>query len=418
MPMTHDIDIRYGDRAITAHFPNSCKVEVVGRRPSENPDESAILAEAVARPLAAPSLTDFLKGAESPLVVVNDGTRSTPTGRILRQLLPVLSTAPRWKIIVATGLHRAPNEPEMRHIFGDCLELVRDRVLIHNGYDNASLAAMGADPDSVLLNRAVGAADRLILINSVEPHFFAGFTGGRKSILPGLAGRDSIERSHAGAVTVNAAPMRVAGNPVREFIHTHTAFLDLSRVWSIQVVLDRADRMAAVFAGDLDKTFESACVAARKYYAVRLERHYDLVLSVVHPPLDINLYQAFKGWELSQIGVRDGGALIFTAPCREGVGSSFYQKLCDMYPNAIEWPALEHRPYTLGLHKFVRTARATSRYRLMAVTDMPVVEVTPYGFEAFSSVDTSIQVAIAHVGADSNVLVVEDSAVTALTYED
>ena len=416
--MTNNINIRYGDRTITAEFPPGCRVKVVGRRPSEDPNESAILARAIAEPLGAPPLGDFLKGACSPLVVVNDGTRSTPTGRIMTELMPVLSQGPAWKVIVATGLHRAPSEPEMRHIFGDSMALVRDRVLIHNGNDDSSLTTVGSINGAVKVNRAVTEADRLVLINSVEPHFFAGFTGGRKSVLPGLAGHESIERSHAGAVTLAAAPLRVAGNPVREFIHKHTAFLDPARVWSIQVVLDREDRIASAYAGDLDKTFESACAAARKYYAVRLQRHYDLILSVVHPPLDINLYQAFKGWELSQIGVRDGGALIFTAPCSEGVGSSFYQKLCEMFPNESEWPGLEKRPYTMGLHKFVRTARAKARYRLMAVTGMPTAEVARYGFEAFSSLDDAIRTAVSHVGADADVLVVEDAAVTTLTYDD
>jgi nickel-dependent lactate racemase len=312
----NDINIRYGDHTIPAHFPSGCSVQVVGRRPSENPNEEAVLAQALSRPIDAPSFADFLRGSHFPLVVVNDGTRSTPTGRIMKELLPTLSRTPAWKVIVATGLHRPPSEPEMRHIFGDSLALVGDRVMIHNGYDDSSLTTVGSGNGAVKVNRAVADADRLVLVNSVEPHFFAGFTGGRKSVLPGLAGRESIERSHAGAVTLAAAPLQVAGNPVREFIHKHTAFLDPARVWSMQVILDREDRIAAAYAGNLDKTFESACAAAQKYYAVRLDRHYDLLLSVVHPPLDINLYQAFKGWELSQIGVRDGGALIFTAPCR------------------------------------------------------------------------------------------------------
>jgi lactate racemase len=416
--MTTDIKIRYGDRTLTAHFPADCRVQVVGRRPSDDPDQTAVLKRALTQPVDALSFGDFLKGSQYPLLVVNDGTRSTPTGRVIKELLPSLEQIPGWKIIIATGLHRTPTEPEMRHIFGDCLDLVRDRVLVHNGYDDASLTTLESAHGTVKLNRAVAEADRLILINSVEPHFFAGFTGGRKSVLPGLAGRDSIERSHAGAVTIAAAPLQIAGNPVREFIHKHTEFLDPARVWSIQVILDRDDRIAAAYAGGVDKSFESACAAARKYYAVRLDRHYDLILSVVHPPLDINLYQAFKGWELSQIGVRDGGALIFTAPCREGVGSSFYQKLCEMFPNESEWPALEHRPYTLGLHKFVRTARATARYRLMAVTDMSAAEVARYGFEPFSSLDDALGAALDHVGTRADALVVEDAAVTALTFDD
>lgn len=412
--MTDNIPIRYGDRTLMASFPAGCAVEVVGRRPSENPDEVGILCDALNDPLAALPVEHFLAEAHRPLVIVNDGTRSTPTAKLLAALLPSLSHSPKWQVIVATGLHRAPSDTEMHAIFGDTLDLVRSRVLVHNGYDDASLVSIPAAGGPVEVNRALADADRVIALNSVEPHFFAGYTGGRKSIIPGLAGRRTIERSHAGAVTLAAAPLRVHGNPVREFIHKNTAFWGPDRLWALQVVLDRENRIAAAFAGDIDKTFEMACHAARKYYAVELTQRYDIILSAVHPPLDINLYQAFKGWELSQIAVRDNGVLIFTAPCREGVGSPFYKTMCEMFPDQSQWPALADRPYTLGLHKFVRTARATSRYHLMAVTDMPAAEVRRYGFEAYANLDDAIRDAVAHVETPARALVVEDAAVTAL----
>jgi nickel-dependent lactate racemase len=372
------------------------------------------LPQAIAAPLEAPLLAEFLRGAKSPLIVVNDATRSTPTGAILQAMWPVLSATPNWRVIVATGLHRAPTAAEVRVIFGTLEEHVGPRLLVHDGYDEAALTTVESD-NLVRMNRAVIEADRLLVINSVEPHFFAGYTGGRKSILPGLAGEKTIERSHAGAVSAAAAPLSVDDNPVRQFIHAHTQFVDPRRIWAMQVVLDREERIAAAFAGDVDVTFARACAAANEFYVVALDRTYDIVLSAVHPPLDLNLYQTMKGWELSQAGVRDGGVVIVTSPCPQGVGAAFYTRLIDTYPDPATWLRLESGPYRLGVHKLVRTARALARFRLFAVTDMPEAEVARYGYEGFTSLDRAVADAVEHVGPAPHVLVVEDSALTTVT---
>lgn len=335
---------------------------------------------------------------------------------MLVSLLPNLNRESDWRVIVATGLHRAPTEPELQRIFGALLEVIRDRILIHDGYDQSRLTPWESSDGPVYINRAVADADRLILLSSVEPHFFAGYTGGRKSIVPGLAGKESVERSHAGAVSRNAQPLRVAGNPVREYIHKNTMFIDPRRIWSIQTVLDANDRLAAAFAGNIDKTFEAACAVAQKYYVRSISQAYDIVLAAIYPPLDVNLYQAQKGWELSQIAVKDNGALVVTSPCTEGVGSSFYAKLSETFPNEGEWVSLAERPYTMGLHKLVRTARIRSRIRLMAVTEMPVEAVTKFGYEAHRSVNDAIDAAVAHVGLPARALVVEDAGLTTITY--
>jgi nickel-dependent lactate racemase len=407
--------IRYGDRILPVAFPAGCDVDVVGRRVSENIDERLILENALAHPIAAPQFAEFIAGAQSPLIVVNDATRSTPTDAMLASLLPSLGDIPGWRVIVATGLHRAPTEPERQRIFGQQLDTVRDHLLIHDGYDQSCLKQWDSSDGLVQINSALADADRLILLSSVEPHFFAGYTGGRKSIVPGLAGKESVERSHAGAVHAAAAPLRIVGNPVREYIHKNTLFINRARTWSIQAVLDGQDRLAAAFAGDFDKTFEAACGVAQKYYVRAVSEVYDIVVAAVYPPLDVNLYQAQKGWELSHIAVKDNGALVVTSPCTEGVGSPFYAKLSESFPNEGEWVSLAQQPYTMGLHKLVRTGRVRSRIRLMAVTDMPVEEVTKYGYEAFASVDDAISAAVTHVGLPARALVVEDAGLTTIT---
>jgi len=407
------VSIRYGSRRLPLRLPIGARIDVVGRRPAAASGD-AVLARAVTAPLEAPLLDEFLRGAVSPLVIVNDATRSTPTARMLELLWPALSQTLNWRLIVATGLHRAPSATEARAMFGPLSESIQPRYLVHNGYDEASLVAADAD-GLVLVNRAVMEADRLVILNSVEPHFFAGYTGGRKSIIPGLAGEKTVERSHTGAVSPDAAPLRVDDNPVRKFIHTQTRFVDSKRIWAFQVVLDRDDRVAAAFAGDVDATFTRACEAAQEFYVVKLAQAYDIVFSVVHPPLDVNLYQTMKGWELSQAGVRDGGVLIVTSPCPEGIGAPFYTRLIDAYPDPGGWLDLADRPYTLGLHKLVRTARARARFRLFAVTDIPGTEVARYGYGSFASVDMALQTALEHVGPAPHVLVVEDSALTTVT---
>ena len=399
-------------------FPSNCDVDVVGRSLAGDSDERTLLTQALAQPLDAPNFETFLAGARSPLVVVNDATRSTPTEAMLQSILPQLTQAPNWRVIVAAGLHRAPKESELHRIFGRLLDQVRDRLIIHNGYDQSSLAQWDLGDGPVFVNQAVRDADRLILLNSVEPHFFAGYTGGRKSIVPGLAGRDTVERSHSGAVHSEAAPLRVAGNPVREYIHKNTMFIERERIWGIQTILDSRERLAAAFAGDIDKTFQAACTAAQKYYVRVVSHRYDIVLAAVYPPLDVNLYQTQKGWELSQTAVKDKGALVVTSSCTEGVGSPFYAALSETFPNKAEWISLAERPYTMGLHKLVRTGRLRSRVRLLAATGMPAQEVARYGYDAYSKVQDAVDAAIAHVGLPARVLVVEDAALTTVTLAD
>lgn len=411
-PDTTKVSIRYGDRLIPVDVPSGTTVNVVGRLASANPDEDAVLESALGHPLDALTLRIFLKDAESPLVIVNDATRSTPTARILDTIWSDLTESPCWKVIIASGLHRGPTPDEVSVLFGHHADVVSQNLLVHDGYDKSQLVEVVTQDGSVTVNRAVVDADRILVINSVEPHFFAGYTGGRKSIIPGVAGHETVERSHAGAMTENAAILRVAGNPVREFIHARTQFLDAKSIWSIQVVLDKNDKIAAAFAGDIDKTFEAACVEAWKHYVVEVSDPYDIVIGVIHPPLDLSLYQAMKGWELPMAGVRDGGVLIITAPCQEGVGAKFYSRLIDEFPDRAKWHELEDKPYTLGLHKLVRTARALRRFRLYAVTNMPPDEVKRYGYAPFATLEAAVAAALEYVGRPARILVVEDSAVT------
>lgn len=415
MPATATLhSISYGARRLDVNVPDGVSVDVVTRREIGLRDESAVLKNALDNPIAAPRLRDFLSGSQSTLVVVNDATRSTPTAVILDAIWSDLAACPNWRVIIATGLHRGATEAELETLFSNRLTDVLPRLLVHDGYDDSQLATVESPVGPIRINRAVMEADRLILINSVEPHFFAGYTGGCKSIIPGVAGYDTVQRSHAGAVTTEAAVLAVDDNPVRQYIHAGSRFVDDNSIWSIQTVLDKHDKLAAAFAGNVDKTFDAACAEARNCYVVEIDSPYDIVIGAIHPPLDMSLYQAMKGWELPMAGVRDGGVMIITAPCQEGVGARFYMRLIQEFPDKNKWSDLESRPYTLGLHKLVRTARALRRIRLFAVTEMPTEEVRQYGYVPFNDLDSAIDEAIRCVGTPARLLIVEDSALTTI----
>jgi nickel-dependent lactate racemase len=143
------------------------------------------------------NLKRFLANSKSVLVVVNDYTRPTPTEMIVAMIEPIIKDYD-FKFIVACGSHRAPMPDEFVQIFGKYYELYKERILVHDAKDNAKVKFLGKTRRNtpVWLNQAIWEADKIIAINSVEPHYFAGFTGGRKSFLPGIAGLETITANH------------------------------------------------------------------------------------------------------------------------------------------------------------------------------------------------------------------------------
>ena len=407
--------IPYGGSTVSVSIPDTVSVARFVPPQADNADSRQILQRALNNPLGAPSLEQFVAGARSILVVVNDATRPTPTAQLLDHILPALSAVPEWTIITATGLHRAPTEPEIRGILGSHCDSTRARFLIHDGRDTATLVRIGKGEKSVLLNRRLINADRVIVLTSVEPHSFAGYSGGRKSLVPGLAGADTVERSHAGAMSPLALPLNLDGNPVREYIVRASAVIPSARLWSVQVVQDSHGQIAGAFAGDIDASFVAAAGMARRYYAVPVPRLYDVIIVAVGPPLDLNLYQAQKGWEGVAAAVRDGGVVIVASECAEGIGSRFYEDLVRRHPNPDDWPALADWPYTLGLHKLVRMGRARKRFRLCLASGLTAQQVAPFGYEPFAQLQDAVDAALSHVGrASSHLAIVENGALTTL----
>ena len=362
-----DIRLAYGKDGLSIDVPDWVQVDRFGLSTVEKPAGYPEFSAAV----VASGLADLL-ACESLLVVVNDGHRPTPTPTVLGWLdRHDSSFLSRARFLIACGTHAAPTPEHLLKVFGPFLDRVRDRIAWHDCRDLSSMVEVGRDRfgQPVYLKREAAAAERILVITSVEPHYFAGFTGGRKSFFPGLSDLATIERNHNMANSLECMPLRLIGNPMSEHLHELLGLIDLSKVGSIQIVADVDHRPAGVFCGDLVGAFEAAARAARELYAYPVTEPYDLVLAEVRPPLDRSLYQIQKGLENTQMGVRDGGTDVVVGYCEDGVGSKPFFELAAIWDREKNAPS--DGVTRFGSHKLSRVNAMTRRIKVRIFSTLP-----------------------------------------------
>ncbi|MFH1686837.1 MAG: lactate racemase domain-containing protein [bacterium] len=378
-----DVTITYDGRPRVLSFGESVSVDEFRPRTAQRPVD----ADSFRQSLEAAGGKAWVDGARA-LIVVNDGFRSTPTPTILDWLDAIdPQLLDRACFLVATGTHEYPADAHWPKIFGRHCDRVRDRVTVHSATETTLMAAVGRDRlgGEVLLNSTILEASQAIFISSVEPHYFAGFTGGRKSLFPGLCDLATIERNHNLANSVDAQPMRLAGNPLAEHLDELTALVDTSRFFGIQVVLDAAHNIASLHCGSLGDSFLGATESARYFFGNQVSQPYDLVIAEVRPPLDANLYQIQKALENCQAGVKDGGTIVLASACREGVGSAHFFDL------AQTWDRETNKPRGGGLkfgsHKLSRVISHGRRIRILVDSLVPANEVRQVFYEPLDNLE-------------------------------
>lgn len=199
-------------------------------------------------------ILEFLNTAGELVIVVNDQYRPTPTALVLDALSEALDRE-RTIILVSTGLHEGPSAVEAQRILGSNYNRFADKMRVHSAYDNAQLVELQRDGWSVRLNHLLLSADAILTIGSVEPHYFAGFTGGRKILLPGCASFEDVRLNHFYATNEGSRPLATHGNPVWEDIQLRTSVLDRKRQYTVQLVCDSDGNLYYVAEGEWDEAF-------------------------------------------------------------------------------------------------------------------------------------------------------------------
>jgi nickel-dependent lactate racemase len=300
------------------------------------------------------------------LVVVNDAYRPTPTQELLAPFAEALSTCGEVRFVVATGMHPPPGTDDIARLLGSWAE--RYPVQVHKERSECSDFGLMRDGTRLELNALLTWPRRILLVGSVEPHFFAGFTGGPKQLLPGLASRACTEANHRHATHPLCSPLQLKGNPVALGIReAGERFAD--RLLSTQAVAGPTGWEP--FWGEEPHTFDRACRRARAVAEHQWDEPLDGLIAVMQPPLDRNLYQLQKGFENHLGALRDGGWVLLMSACADGVGNDFFGRLAALHPDRHRLPAWESQHYSLGLHKLYRTAAARRRCELFLYSQLP-----------------------------------------------
>ncbi|MBI5070055.1 MAG: nickel-dependent lactate racemase [Deltaproteobacteria bacterium] len=326
------VELCYGRGMLPLDLPDELSVTVV-RKPAMPvlPDGNAAVEVALARPIGAPPLAEEARVKRSACILICDVTRPVPNGLLLPPLLRTLlgagMRADDIRILVATGLHRPNLGEELRELVGDDEVLRTVRVENHDARDDAAHLDLGRTPAGtpVKLDRRFVEAELKIATGLVEPHFMAGYSGGRKVIAPGVAHRETITTFHSARFMAHPR----ADNCVLEGNPLHEEQLAIARmlgpVRAVNAVIDEARALSFVSYGELLQSHAAAVAFVERYFRVPVpERFATVVTSAAGHPLDKTYYQTVKGMVAPLDILRPGGDLVVVSACSEGMGSREY----------------------------------------------------------------------------------------------
>ncbi len=318
-----NVKLAYGQGHVAVDLPDDQTTVIEPSHTPGLPDERSAVRQALAQPLGAHPLREWIKPGDRVCITFTDITRATPNDRIIPWLLEYLADIPRDQITLlnSLGTHRPNTRSELEKLLTP--EVVRDyRVINHEPEHPAALLQFGATRDGTpaLINRHFAEADVRVVTGFIEPHFFAGFSGGPKGIMPGVAGLQTVMSNH-GASQIGdpkAAFGITAGNPIWE--EMRDIALRVGPSFLLNVSLNEQRQITGVFAGDLLAAHQVGFEFVRASAMQKVKAPFAIVITTNSGyPLDLNLYQGVKGMSAAARIVQEGGTIILACECREGV---------------------------------------------------------------------------------------------------
>ena len=404
------IHLKYGDSELEASLPDSWQVKEllpIGLPPANDP--VATIVEALTNPIDSPPLGEVLAGAKDLVITVSDKTRVTRINAVLPHILEVANAAgisdDNITIIMACGTHGGHTDDERTAIVGQDVA-ARIRLIDHdcNAPDMVSVGTTTRGTP-LAINRLAHEADRLIVTGCAQFHYFAGFGGGRKGVLPGISAEKTIITNHAHTIDPSGGrnPLcttgKLDGNPLSEDM------VEAARIVSpdflVNTVLTSDREIAAVFSGHWEQAHRAACEEVTKHFAVPIEAKADIVISTPGGyPKDINYIQSHKAYDNAYQAVKPGGTIILTAECRDGLGSPILRQWLTV-------PTIEEHEHGLRDH-FQITGHTALAHRLkvqairtIMVTDMDDEEVGLLRVERAADLQKAADMAAEKVESDT-----------------
>jgi len=360
---------------------------------------------ALDNPIGTGRLCECVNPGEKVVIVTSDITRPVPSKIIIPEIIKDLLDAgvsyDDITIVFALGSHRKHTVDEMKYLVGE--DIYNSVKCIDSDPDDCVNLGTTSRGTPVDIFRVVAEADKRICVGNIEYHYFAGYSGGMKAIMPGVSTRKAIQANHSAMVKNEARAGAIDDNPVRQDIEEVAKFLPVHFI--VNVVLDERKNIVYAVAGHPVEAHRSGCRFLDNLYKVNIPEKADIVITTPGGfPKDINLYQAQKALDNSKHAVIDGGIIILVASCSEGFGEKVFEK----WLLGAESPDCLIRDiqadFQLGGHKAAAIALVLKKARIFLVSDLDENLVRRLFMEPFKSVDEALTKAYEELGNDAKVL--------------
>ena len=377
-------------------LPNPVQKELTGE------DE---VRRALAAPIGSVPLRELVKPGEKIVMITSDITRPCPSWKIMPAVLDELYAAGCRQedllLVFALGSHRHHTEEEKRHLAGE-RAFAEIRCIDSDGNDCEHLGVT-ANGTPVDIFRPVAEADKVICIGNIEYHYFAGYSGGAKAVMPGVSTRAAIQANHSRMIRPEACAGRLEGNPVREDIEEAGSILGIDFI--VNVVLDEHKEIIRAFAGDVTQAHRTGCAFLDTLYSKPIQKRADIVIvSQGGAPKDLNLYQTQKALDNAKHAVRDGGIIILVGSCKEGLGEKTFEEWLTSAPDPHSLIDRIEREFKLGGHKAAAIAMVQEKVDIYLVSEMEPDFVRSLFMTPFVSVEEAYTAAKKKLGADASVI--------------
>lgn len=419
-----EIRLKYGDGELTAEAPDGIFAGMVGpqnHEPAESPDE--IIRRALDAPIGSAPLVELARGAQTASILIPGKTRVAATRVYVPALVDELERAgvPRdgIEVFLATGTHEHHLECDVASLLGE-ETATRVRTIFHDCFDESGLETLGTTSygTPVLVNRRVLESDVRILTGRIVPHYFAGFSGGRKALIPGVAGFRTIRANHrltlapGSGLHPNARTCVLDGNPI------HLDMLEGMRMagtmFCLNTLLDTEHRLVDAVAGDAEAAHVEGCRRADRLHRARIDAPVDAVItSAGGSPYDCNFMQSLKAVINVRDAVRPGGAILWVAECPFGIDPDFLRWAAIESDDELEASVRER--YNLKGHNTLMLRHLSRRADVGLCSGLPAQDVRAMGFHPVSSLGEGLDWLGERLGPGFSYCVVPHANVTCAT---
>jgi nickel-dependent lactate racemase len=418
-----NVHLAYGKETLSVEIPVQNLIgEYKPKKITGGAGEDLIIEKALENPIGSPKLADMVKAGDSAAIVVDDNTRPTPTAKIIPRILSILHDRGVEKkditLVFANGSHRLNTREEQIKILGDEKYIREYRISDHDVHDTANLRHLGSTSRGtpVSINSYVADADIRILIGLIKPHAFAGYTGGGKSILPGVSSMETIIADHDYNATKHPRSILgvVDGNLIRSDIEEAAGLL--SPCFIFNAILDDDKKIIGAVAGDMIKAHREGVKMLDEIVRVEIPEIADIVVAGCSHPTSVNLYQSVNAvincTKIEKPIVKEGGIIILASPCPEKIGGGPFYSLVSEAPSLEKVLEKLADPKTFIHDQWAAQAWATALlYCDVFLVSSGISDGEAAGMKVrpFADVPAAVKDALARKGGDARITVLSDA---------